>query len=363
MLVIASLESGGAERAMAQLADALVARGIAVDLVTWADGEAGDFHGLDPRVRRHARNWPAAKIGPLTRAARGLSVLAWMRRLMRETAPDCVLSFIDQGNVLTLAASAGLGRRVVVAERVDPRANDTLGPFWRLARFLVYRRADLVVGQTEAVAAWMSRRWGARTTCIPNFLRPLPPPAATRENVVVSVGRLVPQKAFDLAIRAFARVAPDFPGWRYVILGEGPCRTAWMRLCETLGISDRVRFEGLSREVEHWLGRAAIAVQPSRFEGFPNAVMEAMGMGVATISSDCPSGPSDLIEHGVDGILVPVGEVDALAREMAVLMGDPGLRQTLGSRAMALRERLSGERIMARWMAALSGEERPAATK
>ena len=142
---------------MTQLADALVDQGVEVHLVTWAGSATGDFYPVDPRVHRHKLNSDTARPGLVRRLTRGLSVIVYLRALMRRIAPDCVLSFIDQSNVLTLAAATGLPVRVVVAERIDPRANDTLGRGWALARLLTYPRAQLVVAQTDAVAAFRTR--------------------------------------------------------------------------------------------------------------------------------------------------------------------------------------------------------------
>lgn len=355
MLVIASLGGGGAERAMTQLAAALVDEGVEVHLLTWA-ATSGDFYTVDSRVHRQKLGPESNGSGLVGRMKRGLSVVAALRSAIRSVAPDCVLSFIDQSNVLTLAAATGLPVRVVVAERIDPRANDTLGFGWALARLIAYQRAQLVVAQTDAVAVWMAGNWRVRTVVIPNILRPLPEPTIERQPTMISVGRLVPQKAFDIAIRAFAGIAQRYPEWKYVILGEGPCRAEWMDLCHQLGVSERVHFAGLVDNVEHWLAQASIAVQSSRFEGFPNAVMEAMAMGVATISTDCPSGPADLIEHMHNGVLVQVDDVQALAQAMDQLMSNPSLRQLLGLRAKMLRETLSPRCIMTRWNDALFGE-------
>jgi GalNAc-alpha-(1->4)-GalNAc-alpha-(1->3)-diNAcBac-PP-undecaprenol alpha-1,4-N-acetyl-D-galactosaminyltransferase len=353
LLVIANLGGGGAERAMAQLADALVDDGVEVHLITWAGSWAGDFYRVDSRVRRHKLSLVTPRAGLVSRLIAGLRVISALRLLIRDIAPECVLSFIDASNVLTLTAAAGLSVRVVVSERIDPRANNTLGPGWAFARWLIYRRADLVVAQTNAVASWMTRHWRVRATVIPNFLRSLPDPMVERQLCLVSIGRLVPQKAFDVSIRAFARIAQRYPDWRYAILGDGPLLEEWSTLSRRLGVSDRVRFVGLVNSVEQWLASASIAVQPSRFEGFPNAVMEAMAMGVATISTDCPSGPADLIEHMHNGILVPVGDEEGLSLAMDRLMSNAALRRSLALQAMSVRETLSRRIIMEKWQSAL----------
>ena len=174
-----------------------------------------------------------------------------------------------------------------------------------------------------------------------------------RENLILAIGRLVPQKGFDLFLEAFARIAPEFPQWRAAIAGEGPDREALERLSAELGVRGRVDFVGHVRDVESWMARASLVVQPSRFEGFPNAVLESMGMGAAVISADCPAGPAELIEDGINGRLVPVEDVEALAEAMAELMGDPALRLRLGREATRVRERFRQDSIMAQWEAVL----------
>ena len=353
LLVIHSLASGGAERQISQLADELVDKGIEVHLVTWGNSVKPDFYILDQRVYRHKLNRGAHTLSLFQRLMSGISVIFAIRQLIKTIEPDCVLSFIDISNVLTLIAASGYPTRVVVSERIDPRVNDTIGLGWRMLRIVTYQRANLIVAQTSAVADWMALRWHVYTAVIPNFLRKLPEPATNRDLCLISVGRIVPQKGFDLSIRAFADIIERHPGWHYVILGEGPNRDELLELCAQLGVSGRVSFLGVIDDVGFWLSRASIAVQPSRFEGFPNAVMEAMAMGLATISCDCPSGPSDLIEHMQNGVLVPVNDQDALATEMDRFMSDPALRHSIGTSATAIRETLSSPRILALWNAAL----------
>jgi GalNAc-alpha-(1->4)-GalNAc-alpha-(1->3)-diNAcBac-PP-undecaprenol alpha-1,4-N-acetyl-D-galactosaminyltransferase len=118
-------------------------------------------------------------------------------------------------------------------------------------------------------------------------------------------------------------------------------------------LDDRVEFVGQTPDVIDWMSRAGMVVQPSRFEGFPNVVLESMGIGAAVISADCPSGPADLIEDGVNGRLVPVGDVETLAQVMAELMSRPDERTRLGRAATGVRERYRQEAVMARWEACL----------
>ncbi len=173
--------------------------------------------------------------------------------------------------------------------------------------------------------------------------------ADPKQPLIVAVGRLVRQKGFDLLLKAFANIRGRFPSWRVAIIGEGSERANLLRLCESLELNGHVEFVGKTRDVEGWLAQAGLVVQPSRFEGFPNAVLEAMGVGAAVISADCPAGPADLIEDGVNGRLVPVEDIDALSEAMAQLMSQPELRERLGREASKVRERFRQDLIMDQW--------------
>ena len=216
-------------------------------------------------------------------------------------------------------------------------------------RRVLYQRAHAVVAQTVDAAEWLRQKCRVPVTVIPNALRCLPDPAGPREALIVAVGRLTQQKGFDLLLRAFAQISPRFEGWRLAIIGEGAERQSLLRLSAELLPSDRVRFVGQIANVTDWMSRAGLVVQPSRFEGFPNVVLESMGLGAAVISTDCPSGPADLIQEGVNGRLVPVEDVGALAGVMAELMSKPGERARLGHAAMEVRERYRQDVVMGMW--------------
>jgi GalNAc-alpha-(1->4)-GalNAc-alpha-(1->3)-diNAcBac-PP-undecaprenol alpha-1,4-N-acetyl-D-galactosaminyltransferase len=207
-----------------------------------------------------------------------------------------------------------------------------------------------VVAQTPDAASEISKLFGVRAIAIPNPLRALPEGGGPRESMVLAVGRLAREKGFDLLIRAFSRISPELPDWRLVIIGAGPEHSALLRLSEQLKIGDSVEFRAPVRDIESWLSRAGLVVQPSRFEGFPNVVMEAMGMGAAVISADCRSGPSEIIRDGVNGRLVPVEDVATLTQVMAELLRQPEERARLGSEAKKVREVFRQDIVMDRWI-------------
>lgn len=349
MLVTGSLQCGGSERQMADMANYWAAEGLEVTLATWSGPQVGDFYRLDRRVRRlHLDVESSGRIwGNFGRILK-------LRRLVAEIRPDAVLSFLTRSNVPTILAGVGRQTRIVVSERVQPAFETGLQLGWRVLRRLVYKRADALVSQTRVTADWMQKHWHRRAFVIPNALRTLPPPPDQREPLILATGRLVSQKGFDLLLESFARIAHEFPDWRIAIAGDGPERRRLDQLQQDRGLAGRVEFLGHVPHIESWMARAGLVVQPSRFEGFPNAVLESMGMGAPVISTDCPAGPAELIKDGVNGRLVPIENVDALARVMRELMREPEQRARLGHAATKVRERYRQESIMEQWKSVLA---------
>jgi glycosyltransferase involved in cell wall biosynthesis len=353
MLVTGSLEAGGAERVLADMANYWSDKGWRVALATWAGPSSTDFYALGPRVQRLWLDVGTPRASRLARFHAFIQRIRKLRGAVEDTRPDAVLSFIDTSNVMTLLACLGLRRRVVVSERVHGAGNESIPWLWRALRVATYRRADAVVAQTPDAVRWIDGLCGVKALCIPNPLRRLPEARDPRESMILAAGRLTHQKGFDLLLRAFANIAPEFPDWRLVIIGTGPERGALEQLSGQLMLADRVEFRTPVKDIESWMSRAGLVVQPSRYEGFPNMVLEALGMSAAVISTDCLSGPAEMIEDGVNGRLVPVDDVPALAKVMRELMADPAQRRRLGLEGYRVRQTYRQSVIMAQWEACL----------
>lgn len=357
LMVTASLEGGGAERVMSNMASYWAARGWRVQLATFSSSRIADFYPLAAAVERVWLDADALAAAPASRWRSNLTRVLKLRRLVRTSKPDVVLSFIDVPNVLTILATRGLGRRLVVSERHDPGETEengryegayVLGRPWRILRRRIYRWSDLVIAVNSGAAEWLGRECRAAVEVIPNPLRELPLPSAAREDLVLGVGRLAMQKGFDLLLRAFDQVAGGFPRWRLVILGNGPEHARLQELRAGLASRDRIEIKGAVTDVESWMARAGLIVLPSRFEAYGNAILESLGMGAAVISTACGGTPSFMTD-GVNGRLVPVEDLGALVRAMAELMADPERRRRLGEQALKVRETNRQELIMRKW--------------
>lgn len=349
-LVIGHLGLGGAERVLCDLADRWCARGVAVTLVTLTQGPQPDFYHPVPGVRRVDLNFPERRRQAWPKL-RTLSCVWALRREIVRSRPDVVVSFLTSTNIFTLAAALGLGLPVVVSERIDPNVEPIARRWERLRRWL-YPMAAAVVVQTGAAAAYFARSPRARVHVIHNAVQ-VPPAGDIRalasRRLVLGMGRLAAQKRFDRLIESFSALAEQFPDWDLEIWGEGPEREALTSLIAERQLTTRISLRGQTDRPYDQYRRADIFVLPSDYEGFPNALCEAMSCGVACVSTDCPSGPSEIIRNGIDGCLVPLTEAAGLSATLRQLMSNEGERRRLGEAARQLPARLSGERVFGMW--------------
>jgi GalNAc-alpha-(1->4)-GalNAc-alpha-(1->3)-diNAcBac-PP-undecaprenol alpha-1,4-N-acetyl-D-galactosaminyltransferase len=350
---ISSLGCGGAERTLLWLSGALAERGHVVTLLT-TDPLTTDFYRVPAGVSRLRAPLDAhlsCRWYDLSSQRRRLAAL---RGALLGTAPDVVLTFLDTLNVSVLLALRGESVPVIVSERTDPRAHE-IGMRWSWLRRLCYPRAARVVVLTQSVAEWAGRIWPPwRVQVIPN---PVVPPVRSlghegkpqAKKTVIAIGRLHRAKGYDLLLQAFAHIAADVPEWELVIVGDGAERADLARLAESLGVATRVRFAGLVTEPLAVRGADTLFVLSSRYEGFPNALAEAMAIGLPVISFDCPSGPREIIRHNIDGLLVPAEDVTALAAAMRRLLNDGAERARLAARAPEVLQRFSPDVIIQSW--------------
>jgi len=347
-LVISSLNTGGAERVMCTLANAWCAQGRQTTILTTHDGGRAPDYPLSPDVR-------VVSVDPLCGGLRRqIEIAKRIRGQIRSDRPDVMISFLKYTNILALIATRGLGVPTIVSERLDPSVVD-LGPLWSRLRRWTYRWTDTLVAQTPTAARRFEAMAPGRVRVVPNPVFPLADepgaddPVSLDGPTFLAVGRLHPQKGFDVLIRAMATVKVREPDWRLVILGEGECRDELERIVRDQGLGDVIRMPGRARNPWPWLVAADAFVMSSRTEGFPNALCEAMVAGLPVVSADCPSGPADLIDDGRDGLLVPVGDSDALAEGMLRLARSGNLRSELGTRASLIGNRYPIETILALW--------------
>jgi glycosyltransferase involved in cell wall biosynthesis len=332
-LLTANLGGGGAERVLLLLAEAFAARGFAVDLVA-AQGH-GELTGQVPASVR------LVNLG----ASRVAAALPGLVRYLRRNRPVSLLSALTHVNCVALAARALAGSklRVVVGEHTmmslvsatDAGMRNRLMP--RLARF-AYRFADGIVAPTAGAAADLAQVLSIPKATIRVIHNPVVSPrltalaAAPLEHpwfragappVILAAGRLAPEKDFRTLLRAFALLHHRLDT-RLVILGEGKERGDLERLAQALDVAAHVALPGFVDNPYQYMRHAAVFVLSSTFEGFGNVLVEAMACGTPVVSTDCPGGPTEILEGGKWGRLVPMRNPEVLSEAIARALAGPG---------------------------------------
>lgn len=351
LVCIPTIEPGGAERSVCVLSNGLVNAGYDVTILLdhLADPKKG-IYPLDSRIQ--IENLPLMKYSD------GLLQLWETRRNFLKYKADCVIGFLWKSNVAIAMSLQFSKTPIILSEQAD--MNYDLSSFNKKGLFLLrrgFRHVSAFVLQTNAIKQLLLEApWSIPekiTHVISNPVRPfrvqqkLPRCQYPR---LIAVGRLAHQKGLDLLLSAFAEAAKDFLEWKLDIFGQGPLREELEKQRNQLGLGNRVHFRGITTDVYAELERSDIFVLPSRFEGLPNALMEAMAAGLPVIAADCKFGPAELITHQSNGLLVPVEDIPALTEALKQLMGDAALRRKLGTAASEIQEWSGEEKIVNCWI-------------
>ncbi|HAO41954.1 MAG TPA: glycosyltransferase family 4 protein [Afipia sp.] len=355
------MQAGGAERVMAQLCNHLAERGDEVTLVTLGSASEKPFYEISSAVRRR----PLGRFAEGAGVARIIRVAAWIAALRRNLAalrPDLVISFVDLTNVMVLLATRGLNIPVIVSERIDPAAYaHRLSRIDQALRRLTYPSATRIVVQTRRAAKFFEHSLVEKIVTIPN---PVPfasvtarPDQASPEGRfrIIGIGRLDHQKGFDILIESFAILSARFPDWDVVIFGQGPDRTALLDRIAFHGLEGRIRLMGISPDIESEAARSHLMAFPSRYEGFPNALAEAMAVGLPAVAFENVSGVEELVISGRTGILVchdqerNEGEKLTFSDALQQLMTSAELRTQIGTAAKTSVRQFGPEIVFSEW--------------
>jgi glycosyltransferase involved in cell wall biosynthesis len=359
-MMISSLSSGGAERVATTLANYWAEKGWEISIITLA-GTDRDFYAISPNIRRIPLHLVGESGGTLSGLWNNFSRVRALRRVLKRENPDIVLGFMPASNILSGLACVGTGIIAVGSEHIHPPMAPVSKP-WEGLRRLVYPQLAAVSALTHASAEWIRARTEAVN--VPVMPNPVPYPIPDGEpaidpgyvkarlggeKVLLAVGRLAHQKAFDRLLAAFSCVQVNHQNWRLIILGEGPLRGDLERHRDDLGLSKAVALPGAVGNIGAWYEAADAYAMTSRFEGFGNTLAEALAYGLPAVAVDCETGPRAILRHEVDGLLVTQDDPEALVIALDRMMGDATLRAQFSERAVEVRERFAVERIAGQW--------------
>ncbi|HWQ05654.1 MAG TPA: glycosyltransferase [Feifaniaceae bacterium] len=346
LIVTHKMSGGGCERVIAQLLSCYAQEGVECLLAT----ECGvpSFYDLPEQVRHIYLSFDKTlRPSSIPRAYQKL------RKLVLQEKPDVVLAMPEKVNVWTVLFLLGTGVPVVVSERNDPHRHPE-SKIKRLLRWLFYPFAKGFIFQTEDAAAFFPKKIRSRGVVLDNPLDIARIPArfeGARRPVVAAAGRFHQQKNFAMLIRAFARFYKTHHSYSLVIYGEGGEKQALMRLASSLGVAGSVEFAGQSKTLLSEINDCAMFVLSSDYEGMPNVLIEAMACGLCCVATDCPiGGVRSLVKDGENGLLIGVGDEDALSFAMSAIADDPMLAERLGNNAAQIQSRLDEAVVAGQWM-------------
>ena len=368
---IGGLCIGGAERVICNLAEYFYSEGYRVTMVTKVRDEKE--YELNPGIKRII-----ADITPEEETASRIRNLfariAKLKRIWKEVKPDVIVSFIRKNNLMAIASAAPLGIPVVVSVRSAPE-RELKGFGFKTISFLLFRQAAGVVLQTREAYNFFPGYIRAKAVVLPNSINPDflkaseeltlattinhdkkmtvydRTPSSVKEKRIITVGRIDDNKNQRLLVEAYVKIADYYPDWSLELIGDGSGRKTLEEYVTTLPCKDRISFTGAVDDVAKRMSEASIFVLPSKIEGMPNALIEAMVMGMACISTDCPcGGPRDLIAADeTNGVLVPVDNVDAMAMALKRLIINDTLRESMGDNARKIITTLHPDTVNKQW--------------
>ena len=344
VFVLASLGSGGAERVVSLLANKMAERGYQVEIICLKFNDV--YYQTDSRVKVTLA---------MQQTKNRLTEVFWLRKYLKQQKPDVVIPFTEGVYCFTILSLLGTGIPIIASERLDPAA---MSKTRKILKRLLLPFADWLVVQTQSIKEYFPKSIQKKTSIIYNpvneeNLSPALPSREGRLNRIISVGRLYPQKNQAMMIRAFAKVAAEFPDWQLVIYGEGPLRESLELIVDSLELQDRVLLPGRTEQVVEELRKSKIFCMSSDYEGMSNAMIEAICVGLPVISTKV-SGTEELIKDGENGFIVEIGDEEEFTDRITQLVSSPCLQDKMSVKNTQIAKLFNIDHIVDEWISLIN---------
>ena len=344
-IVSPSLSNGGIERALTNLSDSFVKEGHSVIFIACRRGQ--HFYSLNENVVFCEPPFTHNNSG-IHKITTYFKIVRFLEKKYKEFKPDVILSFGDTINPLAILGNSSTNIPIYISDRISPKQK--LSASVDFLKRISYKKATGIIAQTTQAADYKRLVFGdgLNIRIIPNSLRAIKEQHVEKENWIIAVGRLSFEKGVDRLIDAFSKIE-EKGNWKLVLVGDGPSRTELESKVDSYGLKECVHFLGARKDVDFLLAKSRIYVIPSRCEGFPNALCEAMASPLPCIAFD--SVPTEnLIDDNKSGIVVPDGDIEKLALSIETLMHNESLRKLYAKNAYVIRERLNPKKISKKFL-------------
>jgi len=348
--IISALNGGGSQTVLLKLIKAWVAQGKQIAIITFAD-KSLDKIQLPDCVDRIALGNYKPSSNKITAIFANLKRIASLRKTLKRLNSPVTLSFLSNTNILAILATFKLSTRVIISERNDP-ARQSFGKVWDWLRRRLYPYADIVTANSKSALRSINQYVPIKKCRLVNnpiFLSSSIENIHLEKPTILAVGRLHHQKAYDVLLEAFAKFHQLHPRWQLVILGEGDLDSVLKVQANTLNITEHIKFKGHVNDPFPYYRAAEIFAMPSRFEGMPNALLEAMSCGLPIIVSDALEGALDIVKHNFSGIVVPAEDPDALAAAFGNLSDNMSLGISLSQNAKQAVQSFHIDKVVSQW--------------
>lgn len=347
IIVTISLGNDGAERILTELARQWVQDGHHITVIQTSPNRYGNEYELADGIEQiYIHRTSSNKI------LRFIQEIKELIKILKDRPNATCVSFLSASSFILAISSWFVKNRIVFSERNNPR-KVPIGWHQQALRNFAFRFADALVFQTEDAKSYFSKSVRHKGIIIPNPINgKLPPPIeGERDKVIVTACRLHPQKNLPMMINAFSMLADEFPDYKLVIYGQGALEEELHQQIKNLGLEHRILLPGFASNILEKMAPCAMFVSSSDFEGISNSMLEALGMGLPVVVTDCPVGGARMvITHGENGMLVPVGDTQAMYEAMRQVLRDPVLAKKLSHNALKVRDEYPLRRIAKRWL-------------
>ena len=347
LFINSSLTDGGSERVMTLLANNFANKEnykISMILVRQKQEET---YKLDDKI-----NCIRIKYKYQNRLFKAIKRIYKIRKIMKKNNYDAIISFMYDINFITLLAGIGLNKKIIISERGNPKKENKKNIMIPILRKSLYLLCYKIVFQTEQAKEFFPRYISKKGVIIPNPVsKDLPSRQIDKiQNKIIAVGRLVEQKNFSMLLNSFYEFHKHYPNYELYIYGDGGLRNSLEHQIKKMELKDNVFLPGFVLDVNERMKNAKMYISTSNYEGISNSMIESLAMGVPTICTDCPVGGAKMmIKNNINGILIPVGDEDALLKAMLKIAKDEKFSLYLSNNALKVREEFSIDNILKKW--------------